>query len=110
MKEGLRKGFLLFLGSKAGVKQGEMMPRWILVISYILYPIYSLVTYNTLFNIDVYRQVIVWHKQKISFGLMDAFTKESPAGYWFRVERGSDGIMVIRQKCETNSDCEINRV
>lgn len=88
---------MLWIGSKAGVGEYEVMPTWLRVVAYIIMPerlqwAWEQRGYNPMTDVYTFRGV------KVSRQYLVRMTQPTPEGVWFRSAKVEGGIVTMEMR------------
>ena len=97
MKRSIREALLLWIGRKAGVREYEIMPKWLRVVAYIIMPerlkwAWEMRGYNPMKDVYTFRGV------KVSRQHLVMMTQPTPEGVWFRSAKVEGGIVTMEMR------------
>lgn len=97
---GRRRMFFEWVARKAGIQDGQILPRWALVLLLALFPSrVRLVLASSVY--DAWSDTINVGSARWHMGSLERLARVSPPGYWFRVV-GKTETGIVMLECRTD--------
>ena len=96
MKTTWRRRFIQWIAKAIKHPEGMILPKWLLIIAYILHPGLAIIDRNPWFRVDFCNRIIIWRGIKISIDLLDSFTETTPDSLAYRIKRHGNRVIIER--------------